>query len=140
VRVRFAEGFIDRPVENVFVGDLWVLAGQSNMEGVANLVDVTPPHPRVMVQASQVPVGLVACAHGGTSMAQWDPAKKGDGGKSLYGSMLRQIKLAGGQVKGVLWYQGESDANPPAAEVFPKVFSDFIAAVRADTDQLELPF
>ncbi len=31
----------------IFVGDLWVLAGQSNMEGVGDLIDVTPPHPRV---------------------------------------------------------------------------------------------
>ena len=26
--------------------------------------------------------------------------------------MLRQVKLAGGKVKGVLWYQGESDSSP----------------------------
>ena len=153
----------------VFVGDLWVLAGQSNMQGVGDLIDVTPPHPRVMmlgmdgkwgqaeeplhwlvdspdpvhsgdpktreersaqehktrtkgaglglpfavamVESTGVPIGLVACAHGGTSMEQWNPAKKEEGGKSLYGSMLRQVQLAGGKVKGVLWYQGESDAN-----------------------------
>jgi hypothetical protein len=33
----------------VFVGDLWVLAGQSNMQGVGDLIDVTPPNPRVML-------------------------------------------------------------------------------------------
>ena len=43
-------------------------------------------------------------------MEQWNPAKKEQGGNSLYGSMLRQVKLAGGKVRGVLWYQGESDA------------------------------
>ena len=158
----------------VFVGDLWVLAGQSNMEGVGDLIDVTPPHPQVMclgmdgkwaraeeplhwlvdspdpvhsgdpkdraarsaqqhktrtkgaglglpfavalVEQTRVPIGLVACAHGGTSMEQWNPAKKGEGGNSLYGSMLRQIELAGGKVKGVLWYQGESDSSPEAIE------------------------
>ena len=182
----------------VFVGDLWVLAGQSNMEGVGDLVDVTPPNPRVMllgsdgkwqqaeeplhwlvdspdpvhsgdpktraersaqthktrkkgaglglpfavamVESTGVPVGLVACAHGGTSMAQWSPAKKEEGGGSLYGSMLRQVNLAGGKVKGVLWYQGESDAMGGAANVFPRVFSDFIASVRTDFGQPELPF
>ena len=31
------------------MGDLWVLAGQSNMEGVGDLIDVTPPNPRVML-------------------------------------------------------------------------------------------
>src|SRR5262249_11210001 len=133
----------------VFVGDLWVLAGQSNMQGVGDLIDVTPPNPRVtllgmdgqwrpadeplhwlvdspdrvhsgdpqtraersardhktrkkgaglglpfavtMVESTGVPVGLVACAHGGTSMEQWSPAKKEQGGESLYGSMLRQV-------------------------------------------------
>jgi len=28
-------------------------------------------------------------------MEQWNPAKKALGGNSLYGSMLRQVKLAG---------------------------------------------
>ncbi|MGC8639002.1 MAG: sialate O-acetylesterase [Isosphaeraceae bacterium] len=182
----------------IFVGDLWVLSGQSNMEGVGDLIDVTPPNPQVMclgmdgkwaraeeplhwlvdspdpvhsgdpkdraarsaqqhktrtkgaglglpfavalVEQTQVPIGLVPCAHGGTSMEQWNPAKKGEGGKSLYGSMLRQIKLAGGKVKGVLWYQGESDANPEAAKKYGKVFTDFIASVRADLGESDLPF
>ena len=35
-------------VSQVFVGDLWVLAGQSNMQGVGNLTDLTPPNNRVM--------------------------------------------------------------------------------------------
>jgi hypothetical protein len=182
----------------VFVGDLWVLAGQSNMEGYADLINVTPPNPLVLAlgmdgqwvraeeplhwlvdspdsvhsadpatraersarahksrpkgaglglpfavevaSATNVPIGLVPCAHGGTSMEQWSPAKKDEVGKSLYGSMLRQVRLAGGKVKGVLWYQGESDANPKASEVYAKTFTDFIAAVRGDLGQPELPF
>jgi sialate O-acetylesterase len=185
--------------ENVFVGDLWVLAGQSNMEGYGDLIDVAPPHPKVrllgmdgkwsrareplhwlvdspdpvhsgdpdtrvkrsaeqhrkrtkgaglglpfaaaMVEATHVPVGLIACAHGGTSMAQWDPAKKNEGGKSLYGSMLRQVEAAGGKVKGVLWYQGEAEvSNARTAEDYPKAFADFIAALRSDLGQPDLPF
>jgi type 1 glutamine amidotransferase len=187
-----------KPVSSVFVGDLWVLAGQSNMEGLGDLIDVTPPHPRVsllgmdgkwgqaeeplhwlvdspdrvhsgdpktrperagqthknrnkgaglglpfavsLVEATGVPIGLVACAHGGTSMEQWSPAQKQKGGDSLYGSMLRQVKLAGGKVKGMLWYQGESDANGVASKAYPKVFTDFIAAVRSDLGQADLPF
>ena len=183
----------------VYVGDLWVLAGQSNMEGVGDLIDVTPPRQQVMmlgmdgkwsqaeeplhwlvdspdpvhsgdaktrsdrsaqthktrkkgaglglpfaaamVEATRVPIGLVACAHGGTSMEQWNPAKKDDGGNSLYGSMMRQFRLAGGKVKGVLWYQGESDAmNPEAWKSYSQVFTRFIGAVRADFGQPELPF
>jgi len=187
-------------VGNIYVGDLWVLAGQSNMEGVGDLVDVTPPDPNVMLlgmdgtwkiaeeplhwlvdspdpvhsgdpktraersaaqhktrtkgaglglpfgvalhQMTNVPIGLVACAHGGTSMEQWNPAKKGKGGDSLYGSMLRQLKLAGGKFKGLLWYQGESDAlnKEEVWKAYPKVFDDFITAVRADIGQSDLPF
>ena len=93
-----------------------------------------------MVEATGVPIGLVICAHGGTSMEQWNPAKKDEGGKSLYGSMLRQFQLAGGKVKGVLWYQGESDANGEASKAYAQVFARFIAAVRSDFGQPELPF
>ncbi len=193
-----ADGTMTTSVGPVFVGDIWVLAGQSNMEGVGDLIDVTPPNPRVMlfgmddkwslaeeplhwlvdspdpvhsgdpsnraersaqlhkarnkgaglglpfavamVESTGVPIGLVASAHGGTSMEQWNPSKKEQGGNSLYGSMLRQVTLAGGKVRGVLWYQGESDAIGGAWKVFPRVFSDFIASVRSDFGQPELPF
>jgi sialate O-acetylesterase len=182
----------------IFVGDLWVLSGQSNMEGVGNLEDVTPPSEKVSLlgmdgawrraeeplhwlvdspdavhsgdpatraerSAAQhksrvkgaglglpfgvalsttigVPVGLIAAAHGGTSMKRWDPALKDEGGKSLYGSMLGQVRRAGGKVRGVLWYQGESDANPEAARDYPKVFATFINSVRGDLDSPDLPF
>src|ERR1700682_5650740 len=34
-------------VNHILVGDLWILAGQSNMEGHGDLVDVQPPIPQV---------------------------------------------------------------------------------------------
>jgi sialate O-acetylesterase len=40
----------------------------------------------------------------------------------------------------VLWYQGESDANPEAAKAYPTVFADFIRSVREDFDDPDLPF
>ena len=43
------KGTMTASVGPVFVGDLWVLAGQSNMQGVGDLIDVTPPNPRVML-------------------------------------------------------------------------------------------
>ena len=98
------------------------------------------PFAVAMVEATDVPIGLVPVAHGGTRMDQWDPDKKDEGGKSLYGSMLRTVKLAGGSVKGVLWYQGESDADPERAAAYPQVFADFIGSVREDLDRPDLPF
>lgn len=166
----------------LFVGDLWVLAGQSNMQGYGDLVDVETRDPKVMslemggswveakeplhgwlldpkgqkvrpkggglglpfakaiVQQTGIPIGLLPCAVGGTSMAQWDPAKKDEGRRSLYGSMLLQIKQAGGLVKGLLWYQGEAESSEANSKVYAKVFPAFINAVRNDLHQPDLPF
>src|SRR5205807_2550047 len=46
------------------------------------------PFAKEMVRRTRVPVGLIPCAHGGTSMEQWDPALRDLGGRSLYGSMI----------------------------------------------------
>jgi sialate O-acetylesterase len=189
---------------NVLVGDIWLLAGQSNMEGVGDLIDTEKPSDKVnsfnqadvwveakdplheLVSASDrvhwrknasgeavklegpaldeyranrkkgaglglpfaieyekrtgVPVGLLPCAHGGTSMSQWNPDLKAQGGDSLYGATIRRAELIGGKVKGILWYQGESDANPTAAPLFQKKFEDMVAAFRKDLNDPNLPF
>ena len=202
VRLQGSDSVIS--IANLLVGDLWVLAGQSNMEGHGDLVDVQQSSPLVhsfdmsdrwliaeeplhtvvsavdpvhwplnaervperltgqplenyvvnrkkgsglglpfgveMVARTNVPVGLIPAAHGGTSMDQWSPALKDREGESLYGSMYRRVQAAGGRVKGVLWYQGESDANPKAAPSFLAKFEAFVKAVRADFNQPELPF
>lgn len=191
-------------VEEVLVGDLWILAGQSNMQGVGDLIDVQAPQPLVhsfdmadqwgiareplhtlvsaadrvhwplnqkkeaerytgerlarymdsrtkgaglglpfaveMLRRTGVPIGLVPCAHGGTSMDQWDPALKDKGGDSLYGSTLRRFRAVGGKVKGILWYQGESDANPKAAPLFAAKFERLVQSFRDDFGQPEMPF
>lgn len=73
-------------------------------------------------------------------MDQWSPSLKDKGGDSLYGGMLRRFRLAGGRIKGVLWYQGESDASPKAAPLFEEKFKALIQAMRSDFGQPELPF
>jgi len=186
-------------VPEVLVGDVWVLAGQSNMQGVGNRVNVEAPHPLVhtfamsyewrlaqeplhtlaespdavhasfendqkrqegiagwrdgakgaglgipfgkeMVARTGRPVGLIASAHGGTSMGQWDPALKDQGGASLYGSMCKQVAAAGGKVRGVLWYQGESDANQDAQPGYRDRMKQLVAAMRKDLGVADLPF
>ncbi len=191
-------------IKEIFVGDLWLLAGQSNMEGVGNLIDVEQPDPRIrafdqsdrwvvaneplhslpnaadrvhwrkgpdgnpkrlegqeleqwtanrkkgaglglafaklMLQRTGVPIGLLPCAHGGTSMDQWSPALKDKGGDSLYGATYRRFLAAGGRIRGILWYQGESDANPKVVGQYAEKFEKLIAAFRQDFLQPELPF
>ncbi len=58
-----------------------------------------------------VPIAYITAANGGSSIAQWQPnsANHGDA-TTLYGSMYRRINAAGGRVKAVLFWQGETDA------------------------------
>jgi sialate O-acetylesterase len=202
LEVRVAGSSEAATVSDLLVGDLWILAGQSNMEGVGNLDNLPPssalvnsfdqtdhwvvaldplhrlpdaadrvhwrldpskqpeklegakleefvknrkkgsgagmPFALEMVRRTGVPIGLVPCAHGGTSMDQWSPSLKDKGGDSLYGQMIRRHQRVGGRVRGVLWYQGESDANPNAAPLFEEKFKQFVAAVRTDFGQPDL--
>lgn len=178
---------------HVLVGELWVLAGQSNMEGVGLLSEADTPHPLVhlfdmtreqwrpateplhdlsgalrpaytggnpptstpdrvlgaglglafakarLAQTGK-PVGLIPCARGGTKMSQWSPAGREDPQSSLYGAMLERIRLCGGKVTGVLWYQGESDACEEDWTAYAETMPHFIRSLRDDLGQPDLPF
>lgn len=195
-RVTLACGGQRVEVPDVFVGDLWLLAGQSNMEGCARLPGAAAPHPLVrcftmgrrweeardplhlraespdavhgeqaldpaaaahmrrrargggvgiafarrMLERSGVPQGLIAIAHGGTSMAQWDPALAGRGGASLYGSLRLSLAAVGQPIAGVLWAQGESEALPRLARVYTRRMRRLVAALRRDLGQPRLPW
>ncbi|MHB9034659.1 MAG: sialate O-acetylesterase, partial [Anaerolineae bacterium] len=160
------------------VGDLWVIAGQSNSAGYGKGPVFDPPelgihilannerwqlashpmndstdtnHPvnreganpahspylhfaRLLKQQLCCPIGLVQTALGGSALAPWNPIES----KSavLYANMIHCVKLAGCKVKGILWYQGESDANPAQA---PSYAQRFITAVKAWREALKQP-
>ena len=54
--------------------------------------------------------------------------------------MLKQTQAAGGKVRGVLWYQGESDANAKAQPVYREKMKQLVAAMRTDLGTPDLPF
>ena len=100
-----------------------------------------------MVRRTGIPIGLVPCAHGGTSIwpasatsPGWDPELKDHGRKSLYGAMMERFHAVGGKVKGVLWYQGEADMGEERASEYAERFRGLIEAIRADFGQPDLPF
>ena len=180
-------------VRDVLVGDVWIIAGQSNAEGYGRLADrakpqrmtrafymddhwavaedpmhclaesvdqvhvdlcggVRPPRNKLtgvgpgvafgqqMHRTTGLPQGLIASAHGGTSMLQWDPAKRADGSKSLYGATLRRIAKNGGKIAGIVWYQGESECNPTDAALYVPRMQTLVASFRQDLGQSNLPF
>jgi sialate O-acetylesterase len=192
--IELAAGGENLQVSDVLVGDVWLLGGQSNMQGCGFLtrprlpVDeavrafymddrwapaadpihnmwacVDPVHITLcggirpakpspdwgacpgpafgleMHRQTGVPQGLVACAHGGTSMTQWDPVKRKLGGDSLYGALVRRLVKNGGRVAGVLWYQGCSDANPANAPLYTRRMQRLCAALRRDCRDPRLP-
>jgi hypothetical protein len=57
-------------------------------------------------------IGLVPCARGASSIEDWQPSTSQN---SLYGACLRRVRAAStyGRVYGVLFSQGESDADDP---------------------------
>jgi sialate O-acetylesterase len=151
VELSIAGGQDELTLEDVYVGDVWILAGQSNMQGVGNMEDAPKPHPlirafymrdewglaeeplhflaeavdsfhndgnrvtraqanrlrreaikgvcpgiffgREMIARTKVPQGLVLCAHGGTSMAQWSPDLKERSGSMNQVLLKRQLTL-----------------------------------------------
>lgn len=93
---------------------------------------------RAMAKGTGRAVGLIPAAHGGTSLYQWSAGGKAEGTRSLYGAMLERIRRAGGSLRGVLWYQGESDAYEGAASTYGQRLGAWIEALRADVEQPEL--
>lgn len=177
--------------EDVMVGDLYVLAGQSNMEGIGKLTEKLAPQastrafymnnhwdkahdplhdlksahdnvhvhinggdfePRSQIYGTgpgvafgqalaeklQVPIGLIPCAHGGTSMDQWSPHYAHNEGHGLYHMMLDRIRKSGGSVKGLIWYQGCSDTGFDAALAYYNKMTNWINKLRSDLN-FELP-
>lgn len=176
-------------VGGVWVGDVWLLGGQSNMQGSGQRMGCLAPVTEVrafymddrwdvardplhnlwnavdpvhggrpdavdsggkgvgpglsfgqaMYARTGMPQGLIACAHGGTSMPQWDPMHRDLGGHSLYGAMVRRIRKNGGRVAGMIWYQGESDSMVKAVDEYADRMEGLVKSLRHDCGDARLP-
>ncbi|KAF5745593.1 carbohydrate esterase [Tripterygium wilfordii] len=86
----------------------------------------------------EVVVGLVPCAVGGTAIKEWAR------GEHLYESMVKRAKYSikdGGEIKALLWYQGESDTSSAHdAEAYQVNMERLIKNVREDLNLPSLPF
>jgi sialate O-acetylesterase len=86
------------------------------------------------------PIGLIPCALGGSKIDQWDPAGKKRGDSTLYGAMLHRVRSAGvGHIKGLLWYQGESEAFLAQSDTYEAKMLALIDSFRRDIGRPDLP-
>lgn len=164
-------------VHHLGVGDLWVIAGQSNASGTGQGPVEDPPvlgvhqlgndelwklachpledatrsrHPvtvhgvfqahspwiafgRRLLEVGGYPIGLIPTALGGAPLARWQP------GADLYLNMQEMVRLAGGAVRGIVWYQGESDCNPTGRKNYLERFTRFVEGARQDLGKPDLP-
>jgi len=157
-------------IHHVGVGDLWIIAGQSNAAGYGRGPVIDPPrlgvhvlkndetwdiathvlnettrsgHPnleaanpghspylafgKTLNDVLGYPIGLIQTALGGSPMKDWNPAE--DQEARLWKNLLHCVNLAGNAARGMVWYQGESDASLEAG-TYGKRFGEFFGALR----------
>ncbi len=163
------------------VGDLWIIAGQSNSAGYGRGPYHDPPelgvhifrnseqwalatqplnestdtrHPvnretanpghspylhfgRLLKQTLNHPIGLIQTALGGSALSAWNPAESNSA--VLFHNMVHCVQQAGGRARGIVWYQGESDANDKNAPTYLQRFGAALDAWRAALGNPDLP-
>jgi sialate O-acetylesterase len=93
-----------------------------------------------------VPVGLIQVSLGGSPLSAWNPEEGG----SLYRNMMDVLDCLRTDdataspsvrlIRGVLWYQGCSDTAPGVCDTYLERFGRFVAHLRKDLGDPELPF
>ena len=157
-------GIRGQVVSHFGVGDIFLIAGQSNasgtglgiaedapMLGVANfkyckkwelathpLKDRHSPFisfAKKVYKNTGIPIGICDCAVGGVPISRWLPDQKGD----LYNHMFEIAKTNNIIPKAILFYQGESDAIDELYLKYEENFSEFVTNIRRDFQDDSLP-
>lgn len=189
-------------LSDIYVGDLWLLAGQSNMEGAGKWrekyqkYDAAPlpsvrayymnetwgaaksqlhqpwesHDPQIAIpfrndrknsqwgaecpeiqnngvgpglffviemqkRMGGVPQGVIPCGVGGSNLSQWDPDEE----NNLYSAAYRRFRECGGNIKGIFWHQGESQAMGLAFPTFISEMEHLVSRFRRDFGNPNLP-
>lgn len=190
-------------IKNIYVGDLWLLGGQSNMEGAGKVREQHLEYDNNPVQSIRayymnenwgvaksqlhqlwesadacisssyrndrkqsrwkeeypkvqrngvgpglyfalemqnivggVPQGVIPCGVGGASLHQWKP----NGENNYYSAAKRRVSECGGNIKGVFWYQGESQCCWGGCDSFVSDMKELVQTMRTDFHNDKLPF
>lgn len=91
----------------------------------------------------EITVGLIPCAVGGSPISAWQtgayykPTKSHPWDDAL---IRARGALKDGQLKGILWHQGESDSKPELATQYEAKLHDLIGRFRSELDAKDVPF
>jgi hypothetical protein len=93
---------------------------------------------RTLQTALGYPIGLIQTALGGSPLTAWNPSEPGPA--PLFDNMVHCARMAGGRVRGILWYQGETDAgSDDLALSYAERFSAAVATWRQALETPQLP-
>ena len=93
-------------------------------------------------QNPNVKIGLIPCAVGGSLIDSWKPGAFFEGTKTYpWDDMVKRLEFAleHGELKGVLWHQGESDSKLELAPYYGQKFKQLIRRLRELSNNPELP-
>ncbi|MEN9908666.1 MAG: hypothetical protein RLZZ540_1815 [Bacteroidota bacterium] len=89
----------------------------------------------------KIKIGLIPCAWGGSPIKVWSPGAKYFE-NFPYDEAIARVKIAmqKGELKGILWHQGESDNDAGRSKVYLQKLKELIANLRRDLNAPNLPF
>jgi len=88
-------------------------------------------------------VGLIPTAVGGSPITTWEPGVRyPETGAHPWDDAIRRVKAAAsrGELRAILWHQGESDGNDAEAPQYEERLRSLIARFRAEFGNPALPF
>ncbi len=88
-------------------------------------------------------VGLIPAAVGGSPISAWRPGARDQATDSPpYDDAMRRLAQArdDGELRAVLWHQGESDSKEALAPLYKERLAELIARFREQSGNPELPF
>ncbi len=131
----------DHPIEDAF--NQVDMISENRIAGFGPAMDFAltslDHHPDIVI-------GLIPCAKNSSGIIQW---QRDLSDQSLYGSCLKRVRAASpmGEISGIMFFQGETDAQDPALYPQPEpqpsdwanLFATFITDLRNDLHEPDLP-
>ena len=116
-------------------GTDWNIATSENKNALLNFSAVSYHFGKSINDETNIPIGLIESAVGGTRIELWTELNTSSRSAGLYNDMVHPLTT---KRKGFIWYQGESNAGQGLA--YKSLLEKLITNWRARFNNTELPF